>query len=177
MKKTWSAINTLLHRDSKNNKLITALKDPNITGTTYRDPRTIANKLNSHFATIGQQLANKLPLTEYNYNYYLNKMKSEPNSFLFEPVNAKEVEMEILCLQQNKCYGLYSCPTKLLKLARGSISHILASIINLSILTGKYPTKLKKAKVIPVYKSEDPEEANNYRPISLLSNVTKSLRN
>ena len=34
---------------------------------------------------------------------------------------------------------------------------------------GKYPSKLKQAKVIPVFKSEDPTDPSNYRPISLLS--------
>lgn len=34
---------------------------------------------------------------------------------------------------------------------------------------GKYPSKLKQAKVIPVLKSEDPTDPSNYRPISLLS--------
>ena len=34
---------------------------------------------------------------------------------------------------------------------------------------GKYPSKLKQAKVIPVFKSEVPTDPSNYRPISLLS--------
>ena len=48
------------------------------------------------------------------------------------------------------------------------ISDILAKIVNLSVTSGSYPPKLKKAKVIPVFKTEDETDANNYRPISLL---------
>lgn len=49
------------------------------------------------------------------------------------------------------------------------ISDILAKIVNLSVTPGSDPSKLKKAKVIPVFKTEDETDANNYRPISLLS--------
>ena len=43
------------------------------------------------------------------------KMKSPASSFMFKPGTAKEVELEILALPNNKSHGLYSCPTKLLK--------------------------------------------------------------
>ena len=49
------------------------------------------------------------------------------------------------------------------------ISDILAKIVNLSVTSGSYPPKLKKAKVIPGFKTEDETGANNYTPISLLS--------
>ena len=40
---------------------------------------------------------------------------------------------------------------------------------NRSIESGIYPSKLKLAKVVPVLKSEDELDPNNYRSISLLS--------
>ena len=42
-------------------------------------------------------------------------------------------------------------------------------LINNSIEFGTYPSKLKLAKVIPIYKSGDESYPSNYRPISLLS--------
>ena len=41
--------------------------------------------------------------------------------------------------------------------------------MNMSVQTGVYPSKLKHAKVSPVYKTGDRTEPGNYRPISLLS--------
>ena len=53
------------------------------------------------------------------------------------------------------------------------ISAPLADIINLSLLKGIFPDKLKIGKVIPIYKTEDPSLFVNYRPISLLPNFSK----
>ena len=81
----------------------------------------------------------------------------------------QEVESEITTLPENKAYGLYSSPSKLLKLARSFISLPLAEIFKQSILTGIYPAKFKLAKVIPVFKDDDDTLPENYRRISLLS--------
>ena len=64
-----------------------------------------------------------------------------------------------LCMWLNIRFGLISAP--------------LVDIINLSLLKGIFPDKLKIAKVIPVYKAEDPSLFVNYRPISLLPVFSK----
>ena len=93
-----------------------------------------------------------------------------PNSFFFDPVTSPEIEFEIMLTPLNKAYGLYSCSICILKGAEHIISDTLAEIINMSVQSGVvYPSKLKHAKVIPVYKTGDETEPGNYRPISLLS--------
>ena len=49
----------------------------------------------------------------------------------------------------------------------------MVRIFNLAISTGVYPTNLKIAKVIPIFKKGDPTSVNNYRPISILSTINK----
>ena len=44
----------------------------------------------------------------------------------------------------------------------------LTYMINFSILTGKFPTNWKIAKVVPLHKKGDKKLLKNYRPVSLL---------
>ena len=55
----------------------------------------------------------------------------------FKPILPEEINLEILSIPNNK---------------------------SLSIETGAYPNKLKMAKIIPVYKSEDKTDVNNCIP-------------
>ena len=49
----------------------------------------------------------------------------------------------------------------------------LVYIYNLSLKQGVFPTELKIANVLPLYKSDDPFCFNNYRPVSLLFVLSK----
>ena len=69
----------------------------------------------------------------------------------------------------NKFHGLYSCPTRLLKCSCHIISAPLATLINNSVQRGIFPSKLKHAKIIPIFKNGDEAEPGNYGPTSLLS--------
>ena len=51
----------------------------------------------------------------------------------------------------------------------------MADLFNLSFMTGVFPSVLKTAKVVPVFKKDSKLDYSNYRPISLLSNVEKIL--
>ena len=51
----------------------------------------------------------------------------------------------------------------------------MADLFNLSFLTGVFPSVLKTAKVVPVFKKDSKLDYSNYRPISWLSNIEKIL--
>ena len=128
----------------------------------------LPNVLNDFFSTVGQKLASNIPDANCRYKDYLANANFT-SSFFFEPVISADIELEISLLPSNKAYGLYSCPVRVLKGAKNIISPPLAELINLSVQTGKYPSKLKHAKIIPVYKGDHETDPSNYRPISLLS--------
>ena len=49
----------------------------------------------------------------------------------------------------------------------------LTNLINLSFSIGLFPKILKQAKIIPIFEKGDQQDCNNYRPISLSSNISK----
>ena len=149
-------------------KAISALKDFNNRNKIVKDGSRISNILNEHFATVGNKLANKLPTPQTHYLDYVVKCKSPTSSFLFQPVLPDEVRLEILLVPNDKSYGLYSAPTKVLKCSSAVTAPVLSGILNTSIRLGPCPSKLKIAKITPVFKSDDdifiyitPAEINN----------------
>ena len=66
-----------------------------------------------------------------------------------------------------------SIQTILLKQTRHTVSLPLAKLINKSFETGIFSDICKVAKKVPIFKIETRLLCNNYRPISLLSNIVK----
>ena len=58
-------------------------------------------------------------------------------------------------------------------LLKNEISKQLADLFNLSFKTGVFPSVLKTAKVIPIFKKDSKLDYSSYCPISLLSNIEK----
>ena len=61
----------------------------------------------------------------------------------------------------------------MLKLSANVIAPTLTDLINISISNGTFPTCLKMAKIFPIHKGGDKSDPSNYRPISILSAVSK----
>ena len=95
------------------------------------------------------------------------------NSFFFLPIVPMEVYREIHNLNSKKVEGPEGIPVQFYKDANKCISVFLCELFNACVQIGFFPSALKLAKVIPIYKGEDHCSPNNYRPISLLSPISK----
>ena len=62
---------------------------------------------------------------------------------------------------------------KILRISASFIADTITYIYNLIIKKNKFPKAFKEAKVIPLYKSGDKSEPSNYKPISILSVLSK----
>lgn len=132
----------------------------------------VAEVFNSFFSTIGNNLANKLPNSNFDF---LNPVKQVSNSIFLRPTSANEVRILINELDSNKSRGHDNIPADLLKANMAPFSEIITKLFNKIITTGSYPDVLKIAKITPVFKSGDTLDPSNYRPISTLSALNKIL--
>ena len=106
-----------------------------------------------------------------NYKYYLNKRID--TVFTFQNIDEETVRKIIQNLPSKNSCGLDGISSKLIKIIEPAIIKPLTSLINQVLNTGIFPDELKIAKVIPLFKKDDPTLLKNYRPISLLSTIAK----
>ena len=95
------------------------------------------------------------------------------SSFAFECVEANDVLKIISDLTPKNSCGIDHVSSKLLKRISIITATPLAHIVNQSLCTGIVTDRLKIARVIPLYKKDDPHLIDNYRPISTLPAVPK----
>ena len=88
-------------------------------------------------------------------------------------ITPEQVSASLLALDSSKAIGLDGIGPRIIKSVANIISTSIASLLNKSIATGKFPDKLKVAKVFPIHKSGSKSDPCNYRPISILPTLSK----
>jgi hypothetical protein len=104
------------------------------------------------------------------FNSFLTDRTRE--TMFINPTNVIELFNICQSLKSGKTAGSDNIAMNVIKKSFEFIAQPLTQIINLSLSSGIYPYLLKIAKVIPVFKTDNPEDFTNYRPISLLSNFS-----
>ena len=119
-----------------------------------------------------QPLANECNIT-LNQNYFVPRQYPLCEQFHLNIISSGEIERIILSMPSNKVPGIDNISVRVLKDCLAPILPVIASVINTSIETCKFPTTWKLAEVIPLPKTENHELTNNDRPISLLPVLSK----
>ena len=166
--KTWQGIKEIIHSKPKIKDQIPSIR---VNGKLCTNETLIANTFSKFFCDIPKKIENKLVETDIHFSNYLKNPGKK--SFFLRPTTEGEVESQLKTLKNNKATGRYSIPTKLMKLFPKLISRPLSMLINLSFSVGKFPTILKLGQILPFHKRDDKSNCNNYRPISLISNLSK----
>ena len=83
------------------------------------------------------------------------------------------VATEIQKLKLNKASPVDSIPGKILKDNQDIFTNALQKLFNDSVIDGTFPPELKIGEITPVYKADDQTLKSNYRPITILSAISK----
>ena len=105
----------------------------------------------------------------------LDYVKEVSNCLLFTPVSELYICCVVQSIKPKKSSGDDNIGNSLLKNIINVIKYPLCVVINKSILSGIFPDLMKRAKVVPLFKSGDRSCTDNYRPISLLPVISKVL--
>ena len=170
IKKTWSIINQAMGKNNKRDKLPQTFR---INDENVSDRHKLADSFNDFFSNIGHNISQNIPNSKNEFADYLPQ--NALNSIFLEPVDHAYILKIVKTLKPKLSSGHDGISTKLLKDTIDCITLPLTHIINRSLNSGIFPSQMKTAKVIPVFKSTDQTNINNYRPISLLPAFSKLL--
>lgn len=164
-KKLWNIIKEISNCERKDN-LIKEIKTES--GTITSNDEEKANIFVNYFTNVGKNLATQIKKT-----YFIPPRQSTNFSFFLAPTNKREVEDSIKSLKNNKAPGYDMIKAETLKNIAEEISPHIAFLINMIFDTGIYPSAFKTAVIQPLYKNGDKTETCNYRPISIISSLSK----
>jgi hypothetical protein len=167
LKTSWNVLKEISGQNIKTH----AKSEFTVNNRTITNDQEIADAFNNYFVNIGPKLVSQMPQSTANANTFLNHAHAYPSAF-FTPATSDEVH-NIIKQLKSASPGYDNITLSILKHIWPVISTALTHLINLSLQTGIVPDELKIAKVIPIYKSNDPSQLNNYRPISVLPLFSK----
>ena len=168
-RKLWKLIHAILNKTPHKGECIKAI---NKEGVPRYDPATITNELCKHFSSIGETFANRIPPPSKTVN---DIIPQNDQSIFLNPTTETEIIELITDLIPKNSSGYDNLSNKLLKKLLPALVAPLTIIFNKSLTEGIFPEAMKKADVVPLYKSKDNQESNNYRLISLLLTLSKVL--
>jgi hypothetical protein len=134
----------------------------------------MANTFNKFFCEIGTKISESVDRTSAMPEDYISERRGVlPMDFgVFSQAEFINI---INNLEPKSSTDINGISNKLIKFVKFEIDKPLVHLFNLSMTTGVFPRQLKTCRTIPIFKSGDNSLCDNYRPISLLSSISKIL--
>ena len=137
-----------------------------------------AEETNNFFARIGSDIQSKVnqSCNGDDFTQYLDGITSEDDTKLtsFDEITESVVLKFINSIPSDKSTNDH-IPLRIFKKILPSFISPFTHIVNLSLTTGVMPDCCKVAIVTPIHKSGDTENPSNYRPISILPVLSKTI--
>ncbi|CAB3982361.1 Hypothetical predicted protein [Paramuricea clavata] len=174
----WKALKQLAKTQKPSIKIAELTDDH---GNKYTEPQEISEIMNNFFINILKQVGdNTTQAGEFLHEHVIaefvsSKILDDQAQFSIPEITSKDVQEIIDKLSNNKAIGSDGISVKLLKLIAPVFCEPLTKLLNYSIATNTFPSAWKMARVTPLYKDGERDQSNNYRPISVLSVLSKIL--
>ena len=157
----WKIINDI-RKSTKSNTYIQRL---NLSfDVIVKNNKKMADLMNYRFSRLGEFFGENQP-----HKYC---KKNDNNNFCFRFITSQECRTQIMKLRVRKPLGCFSIPAWALRDGCSELVEPLTMIFNSFISQSSFPTLFKKAFVTPVYKKDDPENPDKYRPISITGAIS-----
>jgi hypothetical protein len=178
-KKMWESLKLLGYNHKAKSKDQIVL---NVGNKVCYDPVTIAEYVNDFFVNVANNLVKNLPNYADMYSAFSSKCKDfykklgvTPGMFVLQEIDKTFVLKHLKDLKPNKSTGLDDVSPRFLKDGAEQLSEVVTFLINLSIKHKIVPECTKHAKVTPLYKKKSRLDVGNYRPVSVLTSISKIL--
>ena len=164
------AFHKYLDSKKRTSTQIGPLKDP-VTNKFTNNKADLCNLLSSQYSSVFSQ---PRPIFSRRYDYFYQSPDEGPFIDTLEFTD-NEVLSALNELKVNAAGGPDGLPAMSLKRLGPVIAPPLTTILNKSFNEGCFPDALKSAVIIPIFKGKSKSSAANYRPISLTSNIAKTI--
>ncbi len=178
-KKLWSCLKELGYSNKTKDQSQIVLK---IENELCYDSYNVANHINQFFTSVASTLVSKLPSVMPEFGVKADRVRKHyedhgvtKGAFKPQPVTMEFIQKELSQLNVSKSTGLDGISARFLKDGSDILKVPVEHIVNLSIVNNTVPNDLKTARVSPLYKKNSKLEVGNYRPVSVLSTVSKIL--
>ena len=132
-----------------------------------------AEKLNRHFVTVGSSVAAGLSTADRSDHLSPRPPRVCSSAFRVRPATLPELSLALRCMGDSRACGNDDITVKMLRITFPVVGPYLLQVINHSLTSGEVPVAWKEALVLPLLKSGDKTDPNNFRPISILPVVGK----
>lgn len=130
---------------------------------------TSVTNLNEYFASAGIDPTYRAPLV-----YHLGNSSYSDQKFYFKDISYRTLDAALKS-SKSSAVGVDGLTISMIKLALPCIRPMIHHIFSFSLQSGVFPTVWKSALVTPLPKVKSPASSNDYRPISILCALSKSL--
>ena len=147
------------------------------------DEISVSELFNEYFSNIASEIGFTENITSaedaiqhYSCHPSITKIKSNmtmAEDFNFSSVTSDSVMLCLKNINPRKSTGFDNIPGKLIRLAHRELAVPITNLINVSMTQSVFPDIYKCAEVSPIFKKTDSLCRGNYRPVSVLTCLSK----